>query len=421
MARKSSRSSDVISVLDLGTSKVCCIIAQPDLARQQDGPDAGLRVIGIGHQRSRGLKAGVILDLDEAEAAIRAAVSQAERMAGQSVHDVYVSVACGRLRSLTYTAKAEISSGSVRAADIARVLSGGKCYAQRDGRLLLQLTQIGFRLDGASGIRDPRGMAASTLTADLHAVTADEAPVRNLLLVVERCHLSVAGLIVAPYASTLAVTTPEERRLGVTVVDVGGGTTTICMFAEDHFLHAEVLPVGGNHVTFDVARALSTPVAEAERIKALYGTMIRARSDVHELISYPVTGEDDGSVRHTTKAELNGVLHPRVDSILSLVRERVQRAPVAAVAARRLVLTGGGSQLVGLGEVVADLMGCPVRVARPVPVAGLPSFACSPAFAVVVGMLHAAAAGEPSAGIGDDFEGLPPGYLRRVGSWLREF
>ncbi len=421
MARKSSRKSDVITVLDLGTSKVCCMIAQPDMARQQDGPNAGMRVIGIGHQRSRGLKAGVILDLDEAEAAIRAAVSQAERMAGLSVDDVYVSVACGRVRSQTFTAKAEIATGVVRPADTARVLAGGRSFAEREGRLLLQLTQIGFRIDGASGVRDPRGMAASVLTADLHAVTADEAPIRNVVLVIERCHLAVAGLIVAPYASALAVTTPEERRLGVTVVDVGAGTTTISMFAENHFVYADVLPIGGNHVTFDVARALSTPVAEAERIKALYGTMIRARSDDHELISYPVAGEDDGGVRHTTKSELHGVLNPRVDSILALVRERVHRTPLAGVAASRMVLTGGASQLVGLGEAAANLMGCPVRVARPVPLAGLAPHACSPAFAVVVGMLHAAVAGDASVSFDSEHGGLPPGYLRRVGTWLKEF
>ena len=419
-ARHTVANRDLISVLDLGSSKVCCVIArrQPQVA---GAPGGGLRVVGIGHQRSRGVKAGVIMNLDEAEDAIRAAVSQAERMAGVAVENVIVSIACGRLRSQTFTAKADVVHGHVGDDEIARVLSGGRAYAERDGRMLIHLTQFGYRLDGAAGVRDPRGMAARVLAGDLHAVTADDAPVRNLLLAIERCHLGVGGFIANPYAGGVAVTTQEERRLGVTVVDIGGGTASIAMFAEDHFVHADVLPVGSNHITFDIAGALSTPLAEAERIKALYGTMVRARSDEHEVVSYPVTGDDEGGVRHTTKAELHEILRPRVESILSLVLERIGNAPLARYAAGRLVLTGGGSQLVGLAAMAAEQSGCPVRVARPAAFGGLPPNVCSPAFAVVVGMLQVAAAGGVSVRMSGERGHAPASYLRRVGSWLKEF
>ncbi len=421
VARQIPAGSDTIGVLDLGSSKVACIIARqaPDTDVASDL--GGLKILGIGHQRSHGVKAGVILDLDQAEAAIRAAVDQAERMAGITLSSVYVSIACGRLRSLNFAARAEVENGIVGDDEIARVLAGARAYAERDGRRLVHLARIGYRLDGGPGVREPRGMAASMLAADLHAVTADEGPVRNLLLAVERCHLATTGLVATPYAAALAVTTPQERRLGVTVVDIGGGTATIAMFAEDHFLHADVLPVGGNHMTFDIARTLSMPLVEAERIKALYGTMVRARSDEHETISYPAAGEDDGELRHTTKAELHALLRPRVDSILTLVRERIQAAPTARFAEARLVLTGGASQMVGLGAYAAELLACPVRVARPQPIGGLPPNACSPAFAVVVGMLHAAAAGDIQAAVEPHGTAQAGGYLRRVGDWLQEF
>ncbi len=420
VAKTSAAGRDLVCVLDLGSSKVACIIAHRDATRQT-ATGNGLRVIGIGHQRSRGVKAGVILDMDQAEATIRSAVSQAERMAGIEVDEVYVAVACGRLRSAMFAARADVESGVVGDDEVARVLAGGRAYAEREGRSLIHLSQIGYRLDGVGGVRDPRGMAARVLSADLHAVTADETPVRNLLLAMERCHLGVAGFLAAPYASAQAVTTAEERRLGVTAIDLGGGTANIAMFAESHFIHADVLPVGGNHITFDIARALSTPLAEAERIKALYGTMVRARSDEHEVVSYPLAGEDDGIVRHTTKAELHDLLRPRVESMLELVRERIARSPLARHAAGRVVLTGGASQMVGFGAFAADALGSPVRVARPAQIGGLPPNVCSPAFSVAVGMLHAVAAGDVTVRIAPERDGATGGYLQRVGSWLKEF
>ena len=418
VVRSGTSGRDPICVLDPGSSKIACLIAGLQPGRAGESPS--LRVGGIGHQRSRGLKAGVIMNLDEAEAAIRSAVGQAERMAGISVDSVYVGVSCGRLRSSTFAASAEVEGGFVKDDDIGRLLAGGKAYAERDGRVLVHMSQIGFRLDGAAGVRDPRGMAARALVGDLHAVTADDAPVRNLLLAIERCHLGISGFAATPYASALAVLTPEERRLGATVIDIGGGTATIAMFAEDHFIHVDALPVGGHHITFDIARELSAPVAEAERIKALYGTMVRARSDEHEVISYPAASEDEG-VRHTTKARLHEIVRPRVESMVQLVLERVRQAPLASAAVGRLVLTGGCSQLVGFGEFVANVSGYPVRVARPLSIGGLPPNVCNPAFSAAAGLLQVAASGDVATGMlgGRGIE--PSGYLRRVGSWLKEF
>ena len=228
---------------------------------------------------------------------MRAAIAQAERMAHLTLEEVFVSVSCGRLQSSNFSASVDITGGVVRADDIDRLMAGGHAFAEREGRTLIHLNRIGFRVDGAAGSHDPRGMAASRLSADLHTVAADEAPVRNLMLVVERCYLNVRALIATPYASALAATSEEERRLGVTCIDIGGGTATVAAFADGHFIHAATIPVGGHHITLDIAQALQTPLAEAERIKTLYGTMVVAQSDEYETFSYALAGEEDGHAR----------------------------------------------------------------------------------------------------------------------------
>lgn len=415
------RGTRIVGVLDIGTSKIACLIAAVDAA-----PAAGeaglprLRIAGVGHQRSHGVKAGVITDLDEAEQAIRATIAQAEGMAGVTLDEVVVAVSCGRLRSHTFAASADVEGGVVSEADIGRVLNGARAFAERDGRTLVHMNRIGYRLDGAPGARDPRGMAARRISADLHAVTADDAPIRNLLLVIERCFVSASRLVAAPFASALAVTSEEERRLGVTVIDIGGGVTTIAVFAEGKFIFTDTVPVGGNHVTFDIARTLQTPLAEAERIKALYASVVSAQSDEHEAFSYPLAGEEEGAMYQTTKARLADVVRPRVDSLFGLVRERLVSGGATALAGDRMVLTGGSSQLVGIGEYVANQTGRPVRIARPQPVSGLPPVLSSPAFSTAVGLFASATeGGDVFAGAGREGPGQAS-YIGRVGQWLRE-
>lgn len=411
----------ILGLLDIGTSKIVCLI----VALEATGPSllAGMatpfRVLGAAHQRSRGIKAGVITDLDEAEVAVRAAVDQAEHMAGLRLDEVYVSVACGRLKSEVFAANAEVASGVVSGADVARVLEGGRAYAERDGRMLVHMNRVGLRLDGAPGGADPRGLAARRITADLHAVTADDAPVRNVMLLVERCHLAVAGLIASPYASALAASSLEERRLGVTVIDIGGGVTTMALFVDSRFIHAEAIPVGGGHMTYDIARGLQTPLADAERIKALYASVVLAPSDLHEGFAYPLAGDTDGIEGQATRAVLADILRPRVTSMLGLVEERLQRSGMAPFVGDRVVLTGGASQLVGLGEHVANVLGRRVRIAGPDAASGVPGGLTNPAFATVVGMVAAAAAGEGLVTADSGRAAPAPGYLGRVGQWLK--
>jgi len=410
--KQRSGSKRITAVLDIGTSKIACLIAAVE--------PAGVRVIGVGHQRAEGVKGGVVIDLDRAEHAARAAIAQAERMAGVELAEVHVAVSCGRLKSQNFSARVEIAGGLVGDNDIRRLMQAGQTYVEQGGRTLVHMNEVALRLDGAPGFRDPRGMAARELAYDLHAVTADEAPLRNLLMVVGRCYLEPASHIPAPLASALAVATEDERRLGVTVIDIGAGTTSLAMFAEDRFLYACATPMGGTQITFDIARALHTPLAEAERIKALYGTVICAPSDEHDAFTYSSAGEDDGILYHMTKAELADVVRPRVTAMCHYIRQRLEECEMTAYAGRCLVLTGGTSQLTGLADFMAAELGRPVRVAGPQPVSGLPPACSSPAFSTVVGLLVAETQGASGRRVYRSRDAEADSYLKRVGSWLRE-
>jgi cell division protein FtsA len=401
-------------VLDIGTAKVCTVIAA-------ETTTGGLTLLGLGHQRSRGLKSGTVIDPQEAEHAVRAAVGQAERMAGVSLDRAVVSVSCGRLRSTGFRARAPIEAGVVTATDVDRLLAGGAAYIGRPGRTVLQLTRSDWQLDDATGIPDPRGLAGSELAVDLVAVTAEDGPVRNLVGVVDRCHIATERLVAAPVASALAVSSEEERRLGVLVVDMGAGVTSLAAFAEGRLVHLETVPVGGNHVTFDIARELVTSVAEAERIKTLYGTLIAAASDAAEHISYPCLGEDEsGQTHQTTKAALRGIVAPRVAGLLDLLTERIREAGLEPFAARHVVLTGGASQLPGLVAAWSRRFAGTARIGRPQPIGRMPSAMCSPAFAAVIGLLAMDAIATDDVRTGERDVARGDRYLDRIERWIRE-
>lgn len=411
----------VVGLLDVGSSKVTCLIASVDGHASARHALSGVRIIGLGHRRSQGVKAGVITDLDAAETSVRACVSQAERMAGVTLEDVYVSVSCGRLRSKLFRAHADTLNGVVGESDISRLIAAGRAYAERDGRSLVHINRTGIFLDGVASGLDPRGLSARRLTGSLHAVTADEGPLRNLILLVERCFLNVRGLVAAPYASAIAATTEDERRLGVMAVDIGGGVTTLSVFSDGNFVGADAIPVGANHITYDIARMLQTPLAEAERIKALYGTLVFAQSDQHEVFDYPLQGEDAGSFYQATKAELSRIIEARIVSLINLVKERIKRSGFDVFATDSIVLTGGGSQLVGVGPFAANAFGVRARAGGPQnSVSGLPENMVGPAFSTVVGMLIASVEPGDALVTYEDRDVLSQGYLARVGQWLMD-
>ena len=409
------RGAPILAALDVGTSKVVCVIATGEKGGRA-------RLLGIGHQRSGGMKAGMVIDPDAAEQAVRAAVGQAERMAGVTMEQVSVAVACGRLKSHRFVARVRTETGFARDADVARALSGGEAFAVRGGRTLVQFHNEAWHLDGAEGVADPRGMAGTELSADLVAVTADDGPLQNLLAIVERCYLEPHQLAAAPYASAMAVSSEEERQLGVLVVDIGAGVTSIAAFAGGRLAMAEIVPVGANLVTFDIARRLGTPVTEAERIKTLYGTLLPTRSNDHEAFSYPVNDGVDGGMARISRAELRSLIEPRIEGIAALVGERVTAAKLDRTILERIVLTGGGAELEGIdsvwGSMGAVARGSAVRIGRPGPIEGMSAGMLGPAFATVSGLIGDSLQQHFTARTGGLRGWRGSGYVSWIGDWL---
>ena len=412
----SSRKSATLSILDIGTSKVVCLIAELNPAEANErlrGRTHVARIIGIGHQRSLGLKGGAIIDLESAERAIRAAVDAAERMAKVEVQSVIVNLTGGRIGSQHYAASVDLRSGSVGDSDVKRVLATAATHAIRPGKAVLHALPTGYALDGVPGVLDPRGLIGGKLSVDMHVVASEAAAARNVMLAVERCHLEVEAVVATPYASGLSVLVDDEAEMGVVVVDLGGGTTSLGVFSGGHLVHADAIAVGGNHITMDVARGLSTRVSAAERLKTLHGSCISSASDERD------------TPNHLPKSQLVRIIKPRVEEILELVRDRLYNAGFSAQAGRRVVLTGGACQLTGLPEVARRVLGGQVRTGRPLGIKGLPEAGKGPAFSAAVGLLVYPQVAhvehfEPRAAGARYFATGTDGYFSRVGRWLKD-
>ena len=410
-----SNGGEAVAVLDVGTTKVCCFIAR-------QGDDAKPRVVGIGHQLSRGLRGGAIVDMEQAEASILAAVHAAEQMAGETLRDVTVNVAGGHPASQTIGVEVAIAGHEVGDGDLRKVIDQGRLYDAAADRRLIHSIPVGYTIDGSRGIRDPRGMYGERLGVDMHVVTAASGPVRNLTTCIARCHLDIRALVVSPYAAGLASLVDDEMDLGVCVVDMGGGTTTLAVFFDGNVVYTDSIPAGGQHVTSDIARGLSTPLAHAERMKTLYGNCVPSPADEREMITVPQVGEEDRAQANTIpKTILVGIIQPRLEETFELVRSRLEMSGFDKIAGRRIVLTGGASQLAGVRELAQLVLDKQVRMGRPIRLAGLAEATGGPAFAVGAGLI--AYAGRTSADEMRPARSNPDsgnGLFGRLGSWFKE-
>jgi len=418
--------SVLVAALDVGTSKIACMIAR---LRPRPAQDASSRrthtvdVVGFGHTLARGMKAGTVVDLADAEAAVRQCANLAERAARLQLDAVIVSISSGRPASELISASVDVVGSAIGEHDIARVLTAGSRHSARQGRAVLHSLPIGYVVDDASGIRDPRGMLARRFGIDMHVVTADASAARNLMLAIERCHLEVEAMVTSPYVAGLSALADDETDLGTAVIDMGAGTTTIAVFAGGRFLHADGFALGGRHVTMDIARGLNARIADAERIKTLYGSVLAGGSDERDMITVPPIAEDErDQTQFVSRATLVQIIKPRVEEILEMVRDRLAASAFAADSRGHVVLTGGASQLTGLPDLAARILGRPVRVGRPLGISGLPDAAKGAAFAVAAGLLV-----YPQAAHLEHFEprrrrhsATGGGYIARVGRWLRE-
>jgi cell division protein FtsA len=419
--------SGIVTVLDVGSSKVCCVIAR--LKPREEGPilrgrTHEVQVIGIGHQKSHGVKSGVIVDLDRAEHAVRLAVDAAERMAGLTVESLIVNLTAGRLRSESYTATINLGGHEADAADIRRVLAAGARQALKAERVVVHSLPAAFSLDAEGGVRDPSGMVGETLGVTMHVVTGDAAPLRNLELCINRAHLSVERMVATPYASGLAALVDDELEMGAACIDLGGGTTTISVFADGKFVHGDAIPVGGSHVTMDMAKGLSTRLDDAERLKVMHGSALPGSADDRDVVSIQPMGNEDGEMPvQVPRSVMTRIIRARVEETLEMLRDRLARSAHGS-AGKRIVLTGGASQLAGLPEAARRILGRNVRVGRPLGIAGLPAAAKGPAFSTVVGLLiHPQVASFESRqgrGVARFRMTGTGGRLERMGQWIRD-
>lgn len=412
MANGKTRSG-LIAALDVGTTKVCCFIARA----QEDGE---LRVLGIGHQVSRGMRGGAVIDMDEAETAIRAAVDAAEQMANERIREVVVNLSGGAPQSTNLKVEVSINGHAVGDADIRRMLDHCRNHGQAADRDLIHSIPVGYTIDGNEGINDPRGMYGERLGVTLHQISAASGPVRNLRTVVNRGHLEIEARVVSAYASGLACLVDDEKDLGVTCIDMGGGTTSIAVFLEGHLVHTDIVPVGGMHVTNDIARGLSTPLAQAERMKTLYGSAMPSPSDDREVLKVPVVGEEeDDGANQIPRSILVQIIRPRLEETFELVRKHLDASGLDKVAGRRVVITGGASQMQGARELASAILDKQVRMGRPLGLNGLAESTGGPAFATCAGLLRYAVVNAPVAAKGAREE-PGDGRFGRLGAWLRK-
>lgn len=413
--------NQLIAALDIGTSKVTCIIAQLLPAGQ-------LRVVGIGKRDMKGMERGSIVNMDAARDSIANTVHIAENMTGETVKSVIVSVSCGRPKSEIMSFEAPIANGEVGPADIRRLLQRGQRVENELDRALIHSIPVGFRLDGARGIRNPRGLFGETLGAEVHTVTAEAGPVRSLAACVRGCHLEIEHFVMAPYAAGLATLIEDEWTLGATVIDMGAGVTGAAVFMDGEIVFADTVPVGGNQITRDLAHGLSAPIEQAEILKVRYGSTVAEASDDRAIIEVPAIGaEENAPTQPAPKSLLTGIIRPRVEETLELVRSRLQETPYLARAGRRIVLSGGACQLKGAPQLASTIFDGKARIGRAIPFDGLAESAMGQAYTACTGLLRFAAERRADTdGISSALGALAaaqtrdPGTLGRFGNWLRE-
>ncbi len=414
MKKLSARPRGTIGIVDIGSSKVCCFIARLR--------DTEPHILGIGHQVSRGVRNGVIVDIEAASHAVLTAIHAAEQMANETLTEVVVNLSGGFNASRIVKTEINLNGRDVTDADMRRVLDQGHAMKEPSEREVIHSIPVGFSIDASRGIRDPRGMYGQKLGVNMHLVTANSGAVRNLATAIGRCHLEIAGLVVSPYASGLSCLVEDEIDLGVTVIDMGGGTTTIAVFFDGNMVFADTLPIGGTHVTNDIARGLSTPVIHAERMKTLYGSAIASAADEREMIAVPQVGEDeDGQANHVPKSLLVGIISPRLEETFEMVRDRLESSGFDKIAGRRIVLTGGASQLPGTRELAALILDKQIRAGRPLRIEGLAEATGGPAFSTSAGLVkfalsERAETPRPGRSFTEDSSGL----FVRFGHWIRE-
>ena len=383
MNKKSHKvKQNLITALDIGTSKIYCLIAQIE-------PNQKLKIIGMGHHCAQGVKAGAIIDIEEATHSISSAVHDAEQSAGETIKDVIVNISSGKPVSKMIETHLQINGREIETTDIKNILEISRYHPLSDDRTLIHSIPIDYNIDGNSGIKDPCGMFAQKIEANIHIITAATSAIRNLATCISRAHLNISAGVLSSYASGLSCLTKDERELGVTLIDLGAGSTKISIFSDNKLIFTDTIPIGGNHITNDIARGLGTPVAHAERLKTLHGHALSASFDENIVLDVPQIGEDQYSTTGPiSKSILVGIIQPRVEEIFELVRNRFKKNNLDKISGRHVALTGGASLMPGIRDVAAMILNKQVRMARPSGFSGTSSNEMAPSYSTVCGLLN---------------------------------
>ncbi|WP_417257685.1 cell division protein FtsA [Celeribacter sp.] len=419
----------VIAILDVGTSKISCLILRFDGERFTGSEGVGsmagqssFRVIGAATTRSRGVRFGEIDSMPKTEGAIRTVVQAAQKMAQTRVDHVIACFSGGAPRSYGLDGQVEVDGQTVSEQDVARVLAACDQPDYGAHREVLHAQPVNFALDHRSGLDDPRGQIGQTLACDMHMLTVDSATIQNLLYCIKRCDLEVAGLASGAYVSGISALVEDEQELGAACVDLGGGATDVSIFMKKHMIYADSVRMGGEHVTSDIAMGLQIPLATAERIKTFHGGVHATGMDDRDMIEVGGdSGDWDKDRRTVSRSDLIAIMRPRVEEILEGVRECLDAAGFEHLPSQQIVLTGGGSQIPGLETLAPKILGQQVRIGRPLRVQGLPQAATGAAFASAVGLCLFAANPQDEWW---DFEvpvdSYPARSLKRAVRWFKE-
>jgi cell division protein FtsA len=409
----SGRQDNLIVGLDIGTTKICAIVGNVT--------DEGLDIVGIGTSPSRGLRKGVVINIESTVASIKKAVGEAELMAGCEIKSVYAGIAGGHIKGFNSQGIIAIKNREVSAEDVKRVIEAAKAIAIPMDREVIHILPQEFIIDDQDGIREPLGMSGVRLEAKVHIVTGAVASAQNIIKSCNRAGLDVADIVLEQLASSEAVLSADEKELGVALIDIGGGTTDIAIFVDGAIKHTSVLSLGGNHMTNDIAVGLRTPMAEAEKIKQKYGCCLAAIVGKDETIEVPSVG--GRPPRILSRQLLAEILEPRVEEIFSLVNREIVKSGFEDMIASGVVITGGSTILEGMPELAEQIFNLPVRRGLPQNIGGLVDVVNSPVYATGVGLV---VYGSKNMGISEfptaqTDENLFRRVSRRMKEWFGEF
>ena len=406
----SKKGGEILVGLDIGTTKICAIVGELT--------DEGIDIIGIGSHPSKGLRKGVVVNIETTVNSIQRAIDEAEAMAGTEITHVYTGIAGGHVKSFGGRGVVALKDREVREADVARVIEQAKTVNIPVDREVIHVLPQEFIVDDQGGIREPLGMTGARLEAKVHIVTGAVASAQNIIKCANRAGLNVADIVLQPLASSEAVLTEEEKELGVCLVDIGGGTTDIAIFQNGAIVHTAVIALGGHNLTNDIAVGLHTPVDHAERLKQKFGCSLTAMVDKSEMIEVPSVGGRDPRVMG--RQILSEILEPRVEEIFQLVHHEVERNGFSELLTSGVVITGGSTLLPGMTELAEEIMGVPVRRGVPRGIGGLVDVVKSPVYATGVGLVVYGARHQDRSMFRIRDENVFKKVKRRMGEWLQE-